>query len=147
VMTRVGVDRILKFAFNLAQRREKKHLTSATKSNGISITMPFWDERVSRCPNPSRASPGTNFTSNPHRNRPESIPDHVVVALTSSFDLARVRLNHRHSALRQHQPRTPLPISLRARPWLRSRHRRQGHRKSNRPDMVSGHDARSPRRG
>src|ERR1700733_1040784 len=45
VMTRVGVDRILKFAFELAQRREKKHLTSATKSNGISITMPFWDER------------------------------------------------------------------------------------------------------
>src|SRR5579863_6747700 len=46
VMTRVGVDRILRFAFNLAQRRPKKHLTSATKSNGISITMPFWDERV-----------------------------------------------------------------------------------------------------
>src|SRR5215469_2810642 len=46
VMTRVGVDRILKFAFELASRREKKHLTSATKSNGISITMPFWDERV-----------------------------------------------------------------------------------------------------
>jgi tartrate dehydrogenase/decarboxylase/D-malate dehydrogenase len=46
VMTRVGVDRILKFAFDLAQRRPKKHLTSATKSNGISITMPYWDERV-----------------------------------------------------------------------------------------------------
>jgi len=46
VMTRIGVDRILDFAFNLAQRRPKKHLTSATKSNGISITMPFWDERV-----------------------------------------------------------------------------------------------------
>jgi tartrate dehydrogenase/decarboxylase / D-malate dehydrogenase len=46
VMTRVGVDRILKFAFDLAQRRKKKHLTSATKSNGISITMPYWDERV-----------------------------------------------------------------------------------------------------
>src|SRR6201988_4997437 len=46
VFTRVGVDRILKFAFDLAQRREKKHLTSATKSNGISITMPYWDERV-----------------------------------------------------------------------------------------------------
>lgn len=46
VMTRVGVDRILKFAFDLAQRREKKHLTSATKSNGISITMPYWDARV-----------------------------------------------------------------------------------------------------
>jgi tartrate dehydrogenase/decarboxylase / D-malate dehydrogenase len=46
VMTRVGVDRVLKFALNLAQRRPKQHLTSATKSNGIAITMPYWDERV-----------------------------------------------------------------------------------------------------
>ncbi|MGE0044900.1 MAG: tartrate dehydrogenase [Hyphomonadaceae bacterium] len=46
VMTRVGVDRILRYAFELAARREKKHLTSATKSNGISITMPYWDARV-----------------------------------------------------------------------------------------------------
>jgi tartrate dehydrogenase/decarboxylase/D-malate dehydrogenase len=45
VMSRVGVDRILKFAFELAATR-KGHLTSATKSNGISITMPYWDERV-----------------------------------------------------------------------------------------------------
>jgi tartrate dehydrogenase/decarboxylase/D-malate dehydrogenase len=46
VMTRVGIDRVLRFAFGLAQGRPKKHLTSATKSNGISITMPYWDERV-----------------------------------------------------------------------------------------------------
>jgi len=46
VMTRVGVDRVLKFAFDLASRRPRRHLTSATKSNGISITMPYWDERV-----------------------------------------------------------------------------------------------------
>jgi tartrate dehydrogenase/decarboxylase/D-malate dehydrogenase len=46
VMTRVGVDRVLRFAFDLAMSRPKKHLTSATKSNGISITMPYWDERV-----------------------------------------------------------------------------------------------------
>ncbi|WP_433579748.1 tartrate dehydrogenase [Nocardia brasiliensis] len=46
VMTRTGVDRILKYAFELAQRRPKRHLTSATKSNGISISMPYWDERV-----------------------------------------------------------------------------------------------------
>ena len=46
VMSRIGVDRVLKFAFELAQSRPKKHLTSATKSNGISITMPYWDERV-----------------------------------------------------------------------------------------------------
>jgi tartrate dehydrogenase/decarboxylase/D-malate dehydrogenase len=46
MFSRVGTDRILKFAFDLAQSRPKKHLTSATKSNGISITMPYWDERV-----------------------------------------------------------------------------------------------------
>ncbi|AJY50101.1 tartrate dehydrogenase [Halomonas sp. KO116] len=46
VMTRTGVDRVLKYAFELAQTRPRKKLTSATKSNGISITMPYWDERV-----------------------------------------------------------------------------------------------------
>jgi tartrate dehydrogenase/decarboxylase/D-malate dehydrogenase len=46
VFTRTGVDRILRFAFELARSRPKKHLTSCTKSNGISISMPFWDERV-----------------------------------------------------------------------------------------------------
>jgi len=46
VMTRVGVDRILKYAFDLAMRRPRRKLTSATKSNGISISMPYWDERV-----------------------------------------------------------------------------------------------------
>ena len=46
VMTRIGVDRVLKYAFDLAKKTKKKHLTSATKSNGISITMPYWDERV-----------------------------------------------------------------------------------------------------
>ncbi|HEY8555600.1 MAG TPA: tartrate dehydrogenase [Burkholderiales bacterium] len=45
VFTRKGVDRILRYAFELARRRPKKHLTSATKSNGIAITMPYWDER------------------------------------------------------------------------------------------------------
>ncbi len=44
--TRVGVDRVLRYAFDLAQSRKKKHLTSATKSNGIIHTMPYWDERV-----------------------------------------------------------------------------------------------------
>lgn len=46
VMSRTGVDRVLKFAFDLAQSRPRRKLTSATKSNGISITMPYWDERV-----------------------------------------------------------------------------------------------------
>jgi tartrate dehydrogenase/decarboxylase / D-malate dehydrogenase len=46
VMTRTGVDRILRYAFELARSRPRKHLTSATKSNGLSISMPYWDERV-----------------------------------------------------------------------------------------------------
>lgn len=46
VFTRRGVDRILKFAFDLAQTRPRKKLTAATKSNGISISMPYWDERT-----------------------------------------------------------------------------------------------------
>ncbi|HJV62229.1 MAG TPA: tartrate dehydrogenase [Albitalea sp.] len=46
VMSRVGIDRVLKYAFDLAQTRPRRKLTSATKSNGISITMPYWDERV-----------------------------------------------------------------------------------------------------
>ena len=45
VFTRKGVDRVLRYAFELARTRKAKHLTSATKSNGIIHTMPFWDER------------------------------------------------------------------------------------------------------
>ena len=45
IFTRKGVDRIMKFAFELAMKRPRKLVTSATKSNGISITMPYWDER------------------------------------------------------------------------------------------------------
>lgn len=46
VFTRQGVDRILKYAFELAQQRPRKRLTAATKSNGMAISMPYWDERV-----------------------------------------------------------------------------------------------------
>lgn len=75
VFSRTGVDRILKYAFELAQRRPKKHLTSATKSNGISITMPYWDERVTEM---TKSYPGVkvdkfhidilcaHFVKNPH---------------------------------------------------------------------------------
>jgi tartrate dehydrogenase/decarboxylase/D-malate dehydrogenase len=46
VFTRRGVDRVLRYAFELAASRPRRKLTSATKSNGIIHTMPFWDERV-----------------------------------------------------------------------------------------------------
>ena len=45
IFTRRGVDRVLRYAFELARSRPERHLTSATKSNGIIHSMPFWDER------------------------------------------------------------------------------------------------------
>ncbi|KIW84334.1 tartrate dehydrogenase [Fonsecaea pedrosoi CBS 271.37] len=46
IMTRVGVDRVMRYAFDLARSRPRKRLTSATKSNGLAISMPYWDERA-----------------------------------------------------------------------------------------------------
>ena len=46
ILTRRGCDRVLRFAFDLALSRPRRKLTSATKSNGIIHTMPYWDERV-----------------------------------------------------------------------------------------------------
>ncbi|MGB3836027.1 tartrate dehydrogenase [Castellaniella sp.] len=46
VFSRHGIDRVLQFAFELAKRRPRHHVSSATKSNGIAISMPYWDERL-----------------------------------------------------------------------------------------------------
>lgn len=46
VFTRIGVDRVLRYAFEVAQTRPAKHVSSATKSNGLAISMPYWDERL-----------------------------------------------------------------------------------------------------
>lgn len=46
VFSRIGTDRVLKYAFDIAKQRARKHLTIATKSNGIAISMPYWDGRA-----------------------------------------------------------------------------------------------------
>lgn len=46
VFSRHGTDRVLKYAFETAMRREAKDLTVATKSNGMAISMPWWDSRA-----------------------------------------------------------------------------------------------------
>jgi tartrate dehydrogenase/decarboxylase / D-malate dehydrogenase len=46
VFSRFGADRVLKYAFELATSRPRKQLTVATKSNGIAISMPWWDQRA-----------------------------------------------------------------------------------------------------
>src|SRR6185437_5077600 len=45
VFTRRGCDRVIRYAFELASKRPRRHVTSATKSNGIIHSMPYWDER------------------------------------------------------------------------------------------------------
>jgi tartrate dehydrogenase/decarboxylase / D-malate dehydrogenase len=59
IFTRAGVSRIADYAFALAQSR-RKHVTSATKSNGIIHTMPFWDKVVAER---ARLSPDVRFES------------------------------------------------------------------------------------
>jgi len=46
IFTRHGTERVMKFAFDLARRRPRRHVTVATKSNGIAISMPWWDARA-----------------------------------------------------------------------------------------------------
>ncbi len=48
IFSRVGMERIMRFSFELARKRKKKQVTSATKSNGIIFTMPYWDETFAR---------------------------------------------------------------------------------------------------
>ena len=45
VFSKKGCERVMRYAFELAMKRKRREVTSATKSNGISISMPYWDER------------------------------------------------------------------------------------------------------
>ena len=99
VFTRTGVDRILKFSFELAGTRPAKHLTSATKSNGISITMPYWDERF-------RAM-ADRYPGHPHRPVPHRHPRRALRAAARPL-----RRRRRIQSLRRH-PLRPGPRRLR----------------------------------
>jgi tartrate dehydrogenase/decarboxylase/D-malate dehydrogenase len=46
VHSRIGSDRVLRFAFDLARQRQRKQVTVATKSNGLAVSMPWWDGRA-----------------------------------------------------------------------------------------------------
>jgi tartrate dehydrogenase/decarboxylase/D-malate dehydrogenase len=75
IFTRTGTDRIMKYAFEMATKRKRKHVTSATKSNGIIFSMPYWDERFAAM---AKSYPGVttdvfhidiltaHFVRNPH---------------------------------------------------------------------------------
>ena len=153
VMTRIGVDRVLKFAFELARKTPKKHLTSATKSNGIAITMPYWDERVEAM---AKNFPDIKWDKYPHRHphravraqarplqrrgRVEPVRRHPVRPRPG------LHRHDRHRAVRQHQSGAEIPLGVRAGARLGAGHRRAGHRQSDRADLVGRDDARASRR-
>ena len=142
VFTRRGCDRIMRYAFDLARRR-KKHVTSATKSNGIIHTMPYLGRalcrhrpRLSRHqdrPVPHRHSDRA-FRAPPGlvrcRRRLESVRRYLVRSRARGGRLDR------HRALGQHQPRARISLDVRAGARLGTGHRRARHRQSDRPDLV-----------
>jgi tartrate dehydrogenase/decarboxylase/D-malate dehydrogenase len=153
VMSRHGVDRVLKFAFELARSTPKKHLTSATKSNGIAITMPYWDERVKAM---AESYPDitwdqyhidiltAHFVLNPDRfnvvvasNLFGDILSDLGPACTGTIGIAPSgNIN----------PERKFPSVFEPVHRLGARHLRPGHRQSDRPDLVRRHDARASRR-
>ena len=152
VMSKVGIDRVLAYAFELARSRPKKHLTSATKSNGIAITMPYWDERVEamakRFPDVRVDRYHIDILAAHFVQRPQ-IFDTVVAsnlfgdilsdlgpACTGTIGIApSANIN----------PLAPASVAVRAGARIGARHRRAGRRQSDRADLVGRADARLPR--
>ncbi len=151
VFSKKGTDRILRYAFELAKKRARKHVTSATKSNGIAITMPYWDERFKAI---SAEYPDVK-TSQYHIDILTAHfvqhPDWFDVVVGSNLfgdilsDLGpRVHRHHRHRARRQHQSRARVPVHVRAGARQRPGHRGQAHRQPHRADLVGRDDAGAP---
>ena len=149
--TRKGVDRILRYAFELARSRPKKHLTSATKSNGIAITMPFWDERFAAMAQhyPDVRTDqyhidilSAHFVQHPDwfdvvvgSNLFGDILSDLGPATTGTIAIApSANLN----------PEREYPVPLRARARLRARHLRPQHREPDRTGLVGRDDAGAP---
>lgn len=149
VFTRVGADRVLKFAFELARKRGK-HLTAATKSNGISISMPWWDQRVADMAGNYPTSAGTNITSTFCARISCSILTGSTWSWLPIFRRYPVRSrpglhrHDRHRAVGQPESRAQVSVVVRTGAWIRARHLRQGHRQPNRPDLERRADAGFP---
>ncbi len=145
VFTRRGCDQIMRYAFELARTR-KKHVTSATKSNGIIHTMPFWDERFAAVA----------------RDYPDVKTDQYHIDILTAhfvrhpdwFDVV-VGSNLFGDILSDLGPAVVGSIGIapsgninpEAGARLGAGHRRTRHRQSDRADLVRCDDARPPRRG
>ena len=123
-------------------------LTSATKSNGIAISMPYWDERFHEM---AKSYPEVKidqfhmdaltaqFVLNPSRF--DVLVGSNLFGDILVIDWSRLHRDHRHRTVGQHQPREAFPFPVRAGARLCSRHRRAGHRQSSRRDLGCADDA------
>ncbi len=150
IFTRRGCDRVMRYAFDLAMSRKRRELTSATKSNGISISMPYWDERF--------AAIGEDYPKVKTQQFHIDILTAHLVRNPHWFDVI-VGSNLFGDILSDLGPATTgtiaiapganiKPVDVRAGAWLRARHRRPRDRQPDRADLVRRHDARplrSPR--
>ena len=121
VYSRHGTDRVLKYAFELAQSRNRKHLTVATKSNGIAISMPWWDGRADAMakgyPEVTVDKQHIDILSARFVLQPGRFD--VVVASNLFGDILSdlgpaTHRHHRPGALGQPEPGAQLPLAVRA---------------------------------
>ena len=106
IFSRIGSERLLKFAFELARSRPRKTLTLATKSNGISISMPWWDER---CAEMAARYPDVHVGQAAHRHPVGTLRAAAAALRRGGGDQpvrrhpvgprARVHRHHRHRAV------------------------------------------------
>jgi tartrate dehydrogenase/decarboxylase/D-malate dehydrogenase len=104
VYSKHGAERLLKYAFDLAQSRSQKHVTLATKSNGIAISMPWWDKQADDVPGLPRSHAGQAA----HRH-----PDRALCAAAGPL-----RCGGRHQSVRRHPPTWARPPPAPS-AWLR----------------------------
>jgi tartrate dehydrogenase/decarboxylase / D-malate dehydrogenase len=142
VFSRHGTDRVMKYAFELAQSRPRKHLTVATKSNGIAISMPWWDERADAMHQkyPGVAIDKQHIDILSARFVLEPTRFDVVVASNLFGDILSDLGPACTGTIGLAPSANLLPIIVRAGARLGARHLRQEHRQSGRDDLVGGAD-------
>ena len=153
IFTRVGVQRIMRYAFKLAQSRPRKLLCVVTKSNAQRHGMVMWDEIAEEV---SKEFPDVTWDKMlvdamtvRMTLKPQSLDTIVATNLHADIlsDLAGALAGSLGVAPTANiDPRAPLPLDVRADPRLGLRHHRQGHRQSRRELLDGCADARSSRR-
>ena len=147
ILTRAGVERIMRFAFRLAQSRPRKLLTVVTKSNAQRHAMVMWDEIATEIAAEFRDVTWDKMLVDAMTMRMVMKPETIdtVVATNLHADVlvgpgGRPRRLARHCADGKPQSGADFPLDVRADSWLGLRHHRQGHRQSDRHVLVVSDD-------